>query len=459
MSLPSSRPASDAFSAGLQEVCGFVARLTWDQVPHDVQQRAMDVLADDLAAMAAGAREPELRRYAQRLLERAGQGSSVLVTPGLPRAALVDAASWNALAGNWCEVDEGFRLAICHAGIYTLPALLAEAGLRQATLRDVLLALTGAYELVTRCAMSFHIMPPPVHAHALWSAVGAAASVSLLRGYDAQRLFLAVTAAITTASMGPRSHLMSGVLVRNGWAAAGAANGIQSADWADAGFGGSPDSMVEVVSGIVRAELREGEITRELGARWSLTHGYQKLYSCCQHGHSAVQACLDLQQAHDVAPSAIRQVRLTTHPLALTLTTVHPATTLGARFSMPHMMAAALVRRTGGTQAFSADTLEDADIAALRAKVVMQAATQPLLPPHDRPAWLEVELEDGRVLSAECLSAIGSPDNPMTRDQFRQKLDELGKDALPALAQVIEPANWQAALDVCLNDWLDVLAR
>src|SRR3546814_18835344 len=33
----------------------------------------------------------------------------------------------------------------------------------------------------------------------------------------------------------PRSHLMAGILVRNGWAAAGAINGMQCADWAACG--------------------------------------------------------------------------------------------------------------------------------------------------------------------------------------------------------------------------------
>jgi len=445
---------SEGFSGDLRQVCDFVATTSWPQVPEAVRQRAFDVLADDLAAMAAGAVEPELQRFMRRVCERAGGGQSLLIAPGLPAAAVLDAASWNALAGNWCELDEGFRLAICHAGIYTLPALMAEAGATGATLREVLLALTGAYELVTRCAMSFHAMPPVVHGHALWSSTGAAAAVGLLRGYTGDQLFLAVTAAITMASMGPRSHLMSGVMVRNGWAAAGAVNGLLAADWADAGFGGGHQSMEEVVCGIARAEPRAGELTRELGERWSLLHGYQKQYSCCQHGHSAVEACLALQSGHDVDVARIRRIRLLTHPLALTLDTVHPDTTLGARFSLPHMVAAALHCRTGGPRAFSSHTLKDPVIAGLRGKVVMELAKHPMQPPHDRPAWLEVELDDGTVLAAECLSAVGSPDNPISRDQFRDKLGELGQEILPGLAGMIAPESWQRALEMPLNDCL-----
>ncbi|MBV7484067.1 MmgE/PrpD family protein [Bordetella sp. BOR01] len=448
-----------SFASGLAEVCQFASSLTWDAVPAPIRQRAMDVLCDDLSAMAAGAREPELERYARMLTARAGAQESILISPALPRAGRMEAASWNALAGNWCELDEGFRLAICHAGIYTLPALLAEATATRASLRQVLRALTGAYELVTRCAMSFHAMPPPVHGHALWSAVGAAAAVSLLRGHDAATLLRAVSGAITTASMGPRSHLMSGILIRNGWAAAGAVNGIQCADWAECGFGGSAESMEDVCTGIVKATLRDGEITRELGTRWSLSYGYQKLFSCCQHGHSAVQACLELQATQAIPVARIRAIRLATHPLALTLNTVHPQTTLGARFSMPHMMAAALARGTGGARAFSQCSLSDPDIAALREKVRMRLADDPMQAPHDRPAWVEIECDDGQVLRAECLSAVGSPDNPVTREQFGDKLADLAADTLPQLPMAIEPAAWQAALDQETGQWLTELAR
>ncbi|EWM45601.1 MmgE/PrpD family protein [Bordetella holmesii] len=449
---------SSSFATGLAEVCRFVSALSWDAIPAPVRQRAVEVVCDDLAAMAAGSREPELRRYASLLLALGNAADAALISPALPRVGRLEAASWNALAGNWCELDEGFRLAICHAGIYTLPALLAEACATRASLRQVLTALTGAYELVTRCAMSFHVMPPPVHGHALWSAVGAAAAVSLLRVHDAATLQSAVSGAITTASMGPRSHLMSGILIRNGWAAAGSVNGMQCADWAECGFGGGTESMEAVCVEILGAELREGEITRDLGSRWSLTHGYQKLYSCCQHGHSAVQACIALRETHGLDPQRIRSIHLATHPLALTLDSVHPQTTLGARFSMPHMVAASLALGNASAQAFSLSTLDDPLISRLREKVQMRLADHPMKPPHDRPAWVDVEMDDGQRYSADCQSAIGSPDNPVSKEQFQAKLADLAAGILPGLPQAVQPDVWQMALDMETSAWLSSMA-
>src|SRR5690625_989446 len=139
------------FSSGLFKVCQFVTELRWEDLPASVQQRAITVVCDDLAAIIAGSHEPELTQYAQLLQRQDSGNEALLITAGLPAVSRLSAASWNALAGNWCELDEGFRLAICHAGIYTLPALLSEATANsEYTLQQTLCALAGAYELVTR---------------------------------------------------------------------------------------------------------------------------------------------------------------------------------------------------------------------------------------------------------------------------------------------------------------------
>jgi len=201
------------------------------------------VLADDIAAMLAGAGEPEVRRYRERVLARRPVAESVLFAPGLPLADRMQAASANALAGTWCELDEGFRRAICHAGIYVLPALLAEASAEGLSLGEVLRALALGYEVVTRLAMSARYAKPVIHAHALWSAVGAAAGVVLARrggGGDAvSRRHRRRHDVQPGAASPPRRGVFDPQRLGRGRAV----NGLQCADWADAGIGGSESSL------------------------------------------------------------------------------------------------------------------------------------------------------------------------------------------------------------------------
>lgn len=428
---------TDEFSTGLNRLCEWATACRWEDMPEPVRKRAVLVLLDDISVMIAGSLEPEPARYREKVLSRLRCAESVVFAVGLPAADRFQAASLNALAGNWCELDEGFRRTICHAGIYVLPALLAEAQALGLRYTQVLRALVLAYEVVTRIAMSFRFAQPAVHGHALWSSIGAAAGVVIARGGNAAELFGAVTAAATTASMGPRPHLVEGVLVRNGWAAAGAVNGLQCADWAACGIQGAESSIPAVYRDILGAAENFNALDDQLGVEWSIASGYHKIYACCQHGHSAVEAVLELVRSHALDAGRIRSIVVYTHPLALTLSNPEPSTTLGAKFSMPHMVAAPFVFGTGSARAFSSDALHDPQVAHLRRIVELRPYEEALVPPHDRPAKVVIVTADGQVHESECLSAQGGPDRPLPESVLEQKVRELSAPVLPGLASLL----------------------
>ena len=278
--------------AHLKTLFGWAATRTWTDIPARVRQRARWVLADDIAAMIAAAGEPEVDAYRELVERRSARAEATIIGPGMPRTDRWQAASANGLALTWCELDEGFRSATCHAGAYTIPALLAEAEVGQLSVADVLRCLALSYECVTRFATCFRSQTPKVHTHALWSPVGAAAAVSLARRYSVEQMFQAVTAATTLGSLGPRPHLVEGVLVRNGWAAAGALAGMQCADWALCGIGGASSSASAVYRDILGSDENPNALADGLGDRWAIDSGFHKLYACCQHGHSAVEAVM-----------------------------------------------------------------------------------------------------------------------------------------------------------------------
>jgi hypothetical protein len=65
-----------------------------------------------------------------------------------------------------------------------------------------------------------------------------------------------------------------------------------------------------------------------------------------------------------------------------------------------------------------------------------------LPPPNDRASRVSVRLRDGREVSRECLSAIGSPDRPLDSVTLRQKLaDNTGAqypNAVSALQRLMQ---------------------
>ena len=423
---------------GIRQLCDWAACVELRDIPHAVLQRGARVLVDDLAAIIGARDEPEVAAFHASLLERAAREEATLFCGGRRRIDCLSAAVGNGTAGDFLELDEGYRVAPCHAGLYIVPALLATAEFGNLVLGDLLRALVVAYEIVTRVARTWPPRVMNLHSHARYSAVGAAAATALAGRTSADLLHRALTAAATLVNNGPRNHLVSGALVRNVWPAVGAWSGMMSVEWARCGIGGSPQGFDDVYTGLLGSEAQPQHLLGDLGGRWAVLDGYLKIHACCQHLHSTVEATLDLRSRVIAGGGMerIERIDVAAHPLALLLPNAHPATTLGAKFSLPHAVAAALVTGSGGAHAFASSTLDDPAIARLRERVTMAPYGKTLAPPNDRPARVSVHLSGGQVVDAECLSAQGGADRPFPPEVFVEKIAELTSPVYPRYVAV-----------------------
>jgi 2-methylcitrate dehydratase PrpD len=411
-----------------------------EDVPDDAKRRAVLVLFDDIAAMVGAAAEPEFQRVLPRLGAPGGPAeSTVFSTPGR-RTDRRSAAQINAVAANWLELDEGYRVTPCHAGLYLLPALLADAEALGTRFADLLRAIAVGYEVITRVARAFAQQPSVMQSHGRFAAVGAAAAVALNRQLKADQAMAALSSAVTLITPSPRNHLALGALVRNLWAAVGAESGIRAVDWADVGITGSPGGFHDVYCTVLRGRFEEGVLSGGLGGRWAILDGYTKMYACCQHLHAAVEAVLELHGAALAKGlSTIVGIDVATHDLALPLQNAQPHNTLAAKFSMAHALAAALVTGEAGAPAFSSSSIGDARVDALRQKVAMGPwPGSPAAPPNDRPAQVRIRFADGSSLEATCFSARGGADRPFPDAARIEKIAGLTAAQYPRLGHVAE---------------------
>jgi 2-methylcitrate dehydratase PrpD len=428
-----------ACASGIRTLTDWAARVAVADVPVPVLERAARVLADDLGAIVGARDEPEVACFHKRLLARAAMSEATVFRGGRARTDRLSAAVANAVAGDWLELDEGYRVTPCHAGLYVVPALLAEAEARDLPLRDMLRALAVAYEVVTRVARAFSPRVLNLHSHARYAAVGASAATSLAAGTTPDLMHAALTAAATLINVGPRNHLLSGALVRNVWPAVGAWSGMMSVEWAQCGIMGAIDGVHDVYTGLLDSDTRPQALTHDLGHGWAILDGYMKVFACCQHLHSAVDAVLQArpQVIEAGGYETVDTIAVEAHALALLLPNPRPATTLAAKFSLPHTVAAALVTGSGGADAFASDTLHNPAIAHLRERVVIAPYAPLPAPPNDRPAQVRVRLHDGRTFEAQCLSAQGGPDRPFPPAVLASKLAALAAPVYPRLPDVL----------------------
>jgi 2-methylcitrate dehydratase PrpD len=304
----------------------------------------------------------------------------------------------------------------------------------------MLRALALGYEIATRIARAWTPHAFVMQSHGRYGAVGASAAVALARQSDAELLHAALTAAATLVIAGPRDHLVTGALVRNVWPAVGAWSGMMSVEWAECGIGGVDGGFYDVYSTVLGGEAHPERLTERLGDDWAILDGYMKIFACCQHLHSTVEATLALRSEMPArfAVDDIAEIAVDTHPLAMPLANARPTTTLGAKFSLPHSVGAVLVTGSGGADAFVSATLENPAIARLREQV--RIAPYAPLPdaPNDRPARVRIRLQDGSEFVRECLSAQGGSDRPFPPSVFIDKITELTAGVYPNFVPVFE---------------------
>jgi 2-methylcitrate dehydratase PrpD len=427
---------ADATGHALTELVTFASGREWSDIPQAVKTRAALVMADDLAAMVAARGEPELRALQEGVAKSAGTAEASVFDARGTRMDRYSAALTNGSASDWAELDEGYRRVICHAGIYCLPALMAEAEAEGHSTEDLLRALVLGYEIVGRVARCFTFPNLVLHPHGSLAAVGGAAAISMLRRVPVDVAVGAISSAATMVLPGPYTHPINGSLVRNVWPGIAAQTALRATDWAAHGIKGLPTALHDVFADAFGATPDLTQLTGELGENWAISDGYHKVFACCQYGHAAIEATMKLVQQASV--EEVESIHLDTHYKARVMDNPDPETTIAGKFSIQHIAATAAVHGEGGFAAFSAPALSHPRVAELRHKVSV-APWEPVPDwPNDRPTRVTWTLKDGRTLTEEVLSARGGPDLPFGPDEIRAKIAGIVSAPYPAMGPVLE---------------------
>src|SRR5688572_5983081 len=178
---------------GLHALIDWAAHVRFDDIPRPVLRKMALVIMDNIGATVAARDEPEVARTFLQLDRFSGPREATVFRGERPRLDRYSAALANGIAQSWCELDEGHGLVPCHAGLYTLPTLLADAEARELTVAQLLRAAIIGYEIVSRVAGCWVPRPLTIHLHSAYAAIGAAAACSAARGLDAKHFFDAVT--------------------------------------------------------------------------------------------------------------------------------------------------------------------------------------------------------------------------------------------------------------------------
>jgi 2-methylcitrate dehydratase PrpD len=129
----------------------------------------------------------------------------------------------------------------------------------------------------------------------------------------------------------------------------------------------------------------------------------------------------------EIQPHEIHRIHIATYRPALDVAgNFEPVTAAQARFSIPYVVATALLYGSVRLAAFTSERLADPAIRDLMTRI--ELSVDPVLDaafPGQRAAHVQIELNDGQVASFFQPTRKGDPEAPLTDDDLSNKFMEL----------------------------------
>ena len=434
-----------------ERLAGFATDLRFDEIPTDVvdkaKQHLLDTLGCGLAAHALGvATAPR-----DALLGVYGDGPATVIGSmhGLPApaAACANGALFHAL-----EFDDTHPAAIVNVGAFVTPAALALGETTGASGHELLTALVIGSETVVRLGLAAapSFLSSGFHPAAVCGVFGATLAAARLLSLDSRSTAHALGIAGSTAS-GLYESLVDGSTTKSihaGWAAQ---SGILAALFAQAGADG-PTTVFEGRFGVFRSHFgMPGDVLAErlsqIGSEWETRGVAIRPYPVCYMSQSPLDAVGDLIRRGDFDWRDIHEIRVSLPQAGVPIVLepreakLAPRSPYDARFSLPFVVAAMLVRGQVDLDTFSNDALGDADVLDLARKVVHAPRDFPTFPAV-YPAAVEIAFDNGELLTADVPSQRGSRESPMliedVAEKFRANASRaLARSAVDALEEIV----------------------
>jgi 2-methylcitrate dehydratase PrpD len=409
------------------QLARYAAGLRYGDIPTPVLQRAKDTIADTIAAIAFGAHLPWSRMILGYAQKRGAGGKSRVFAPGGARLQAASAAFANGALAHAFEMD---NLTWPNTGVHpgatmAMPAL-AVAQERGLGGRALIEAVVAGSELMIRVgrATRHNNEGRGFHAPGTTGPFGSAAAVGRLLKFDTPTMQNALgIAGSTSAGLLEFAKSRTGAMVKRLHLGRAAEAGIMAAELAEQGFTG-PGSVLEGPFGFLNVYCGEHDaeaLTRGLGSEWASLRIMLKRFPVHITSHTSVQAIEDLQRAHGYAGGDVASIHVAGNTKMATVNNIpSPADLMMAQYSLPFCVALAHYHDARDPASFNLRTFNDRAIRDLASRVTITVSDE-AKHGHTIASTVAVTLNGGRVLTRRVDSFKGTPEQPLSRAEMREK--------------------------------------
>jgi 2-methylcitrate dehydratase PrpD len=415
-----------------RELAEFCAGVSLAGLPGEVVRQARLCALDYLANVYGSLELEAVQAVVEHARSQAGPPDcSVLgcaFKSGMQSAAFVNGTTAEAM-----EAQDGLRFGGNHPVCAVLPAALAVAEKQGLGGAAVIEAVVTGYEVANRVSWAIH----PLHTFSGFlptgtcGTFGAAAAAAKLLGLDQDGFLNTLGVAGYLVPLSMAEQLMGGYTVKIVQGGQAASAGLLAAHLAAGGITGDPLVLEgsELNGGFtqitINGEAQLDRITDGLGEHYTIMDIYRKPYTSCRHTHGAVQATLEIMAENTFVPGDIEQVRVHTYGIAAFAVGkgVQGGTFVSAQFSIPYVVAAALMDGELGPAQLTERRMADAELMALVDRVeVLPDEELNKIYPDKTASRVEIRLKGGSVIEKQVDIPKGDPRDPMEEEELAGKL-------------------------------------
>ena len=329
-------------------------------------------------------------------------------------AALINGSLANAL-----DADDGHRTAKGHPAGVIIPAAMAATHISPVSGEIFLRAVLCGYEVGIRAGQAKN-RGNTYHGSGYWAAFGACAAAGCILGISPEQQAHALG---ITEILAPNCQLMGWVGSRNipmikegmGWAAS---TGLVAALMAKNGVTGTLTLF---------AEEENRALLATLGSDFEILRLYFKKYPCCRWTHAVLDILFNKVSEERIEHRNIRAVHIKTFHRASLLDNPRPETMEAAQYSLPFLVAVALMKGEVTPDTIARSLLDPA-VSVLAEKVSISVDPEfESRFPERALAGVRLELEGGRRVYRAAETVPGDWDHPLTDVELRDKFDCLAQ--------------------------------
>jgi 2-methylcitrate dehydratase PrpD len=412
----------------------FAVGLRFEALPAKAIDNAKAAIRDCLAVTVAG-RSEESTRIAAALVRAEGGKPEATVIGQRLKATAMQGAFLNGVASHAHDFDHSFVV----GGQPTSPivsAVMAQGELTGVGGRRLLEAYASGFEIVAGLMFAAQgAGGAGWHANGTVGVFGAAAGCAKLLGLSQPQTEIALAIAASMAG-GVQSNF--GTMTKPLHVGNAARNGMLAARLAQAGFTANVQTL-EAANGYFASYYPGGKVNvaalEELGRAWALErYGVRfKPYPCGGLTHTSIFAAIELRNENAITPELVERVTVEVPTdTAAPLVYVRPRNGLEGKFSMPYLIARALLDGNVTLDTFTDAAVVEPAVLTLLERIEMRPnATLQSGTDGSRPAIVTVRLKDGRTLARQEHFPKGSPQTPMSRDELLGKFRTCVRGVVP----------------------------